>query len=360
MSNSFRLFSEFSFRGVAAIAFALMCSMTTSADASPPTTSPTTAPSPTMSIIVESKHGEAASTTYEQYISFQKSQYADDASSSRKLGVTSPAPEKLRSAMLTQAQYEERLHDDRFECLRILYRSDQLKVAGYIFKPVQTEGKKLPAIIYNRGGQGNLGAIGPMSMLEMHAFLADGFVVLASQYRGCDGGEGKDELGGADVHDVLNLFPVARHSATWIWTTCLCTACPAAGWRTYLAIKHGAPINAASVLGAPADEVSGSKRRPMTDVYDQLVPGFKQSPEAAYRARSAVYWAETLNTPLLLLHGGDDWRVSPSQSLELASRLAELHKTYQLFVYSDDDHNLSLHREQRDRAIIDWFHHYMR
>ena len=35
-----------------------------------------------------------------------------------------------------------------------------------------------------------------------------GYVVVASQYRGNDGGEGREEFGGADVNDVLNLLPV--------------------------------------------------------------------------------------------------------------------------------------------------------
>ena len=38
----------------------------------------------------------------------------------------------------------------------------------------------------------------------------NGYVVLASQYRGNDGGQGQEEFGGADVNDVLNLMPLAR------------------------------------------------------------------------------------------------------------------------------------------------------
>jgi len=35
-----------------------------------------------------------------------------------------------------------------------------------------------------------------------------GYVVAASQYRGNAGGQGKEEFGGADVDDVLNLIPL--------------------------------------------------------------------------------------------------------------------------------------------------------
>ena len=36
----------------------------------------------------------------------------------------------------------------------------------------------------------------------MHAPFSKGYVVVASQYRGCGGSEGQDELGGSDVNDV--------------------------------------------------------------------------------------------------------------------------------------------------------------
>ena len=34
-----------------------------------------------------------------------------------------------------------------------------------------------------------------------------GYVVVGSQYRGNAGGEGKEEFGGSDVNDILNLIP---------------------------------------------------------------------------------------------------------------------------------------------------------
>lgn len=35
--------------------------------------------------------------------------------------------------------------------------------------------------------------------------------MLASEYRGKGGGEGREELGGTDVNDVLSLFPLAHN-----------------------------------------------------------------------------------------------------------------------------------------------------
>src|ERR1044071_6661487 len=99
------------------------------------------------------------------------------------------------------------------ELLKIKYMSDGLKISGFIYKPKDVAGKRLPAVIWNRGGAGDDTVIGVANYLhfyEMHRLASEGFVVLASQYRGYDGGEGKDEVGGADTDDVLNLFPLAR------------------------------------------------------------------------------------------------------------------------------------------------------
>src|ERR1043165_783789 len=99
------------------------------------------------------------------------------------------------------------------ELLKIKYMSDGLKVAGFIYKPKNTEGKKLPVVIWNRGGAGEDTRISTANyndFYEMYRVASEGFVGLASQYRGTDGGEGRDEVGGADTDDVVNLIPLAK------------------------------------------------------------------------------------------------------------------------------------------------------
>ena len=90
------------------------------------------------------------------------------------------------------------------------YISDGLKVNGYIAYPGD-RGKKYPCIIWCRGGYGNSGAIDEFNAKGIFGQIAAwGYVVFASQYRGNAGGEGKDEFGGNDINDVLNLIPLAE------------------------------------------------------------------------------------------------------------------------------------------------------
>jgi dipeptidyl aminopeptidase/acylaminoacyl peptidase len=79
---------------------------------------------------------------------------------------------------------------------------------GFLLAPKLREGK-LPVLIFNRGGNRDFGAISERDLLYLAYLASTSYVVLASQYHGNDGGEGKELFGGSDVNDVLNLIPLA-------------------------------------------------------------------------------------------------------------------------------------------------------
>ena len=88
----------------------------------------------------------------------------------------------------------------------MVYDSDGLMVTGFMVRPKKPG--NYPCIIYNRGGNRDFGALLVFNaMLQMGRMAADGYVVIASNYRGNSNSEGKEEFGGADVKDVLNLIP---------------------------------------------------------------------------------------------------------------------------------------------------------
>ena len=122
-------------------------------------------------------------------------------------------------------------------------------------------------------------------------------------------------------------------------------------------------VKAAVIGGGVTDAAAMLARRPeMERVFAELVPGWPESREQALAARSALRWPEKLpaSTPLLLLHGSADWRVDPSQSLDMAAALVRLHRPVRLVLFEGGDHGLSEHREERDRIVRDWFDRYLR
>lgn len=245
------------------------------------------------------------------------------------------------------------------ELLKIKYMSDGLKISGFIYKPKDVSGKKLPAVIWNRGGAGDetiITAANYLHFYEMHRLASEGFVVLASQYRGYDGGEGKDEVGGADTNDVLNLFPLARSLGYVDMERVYMFGFSRGAQMTLQAIRRGAPIRAAAVVGAPTDMWLSFQENPgVRDRIQSNWAGGEARREQNMEERSAVRWADKLIVPLLIFQGGADPAVSPTQALGLARKLEEAGNLYELVIYARDDHFVTRNHEDRLRRAIDWF-----
>jgi dipeptidyl aminopeptidase/acylaminoacyl peptidase len=300
--------------------------------------------------------------TYEQNVEAFKRFQAAEVEAAQREGVRLEMPADLSQRLLSREELEHRQAYAGFECRRLTYLSDGLKVVGFLWKPQDTAGKQFPLIIFNRGGNREFGKLTPWVRLGFYTYVSNGFVVLASQYRGNDGGEGREEYGGADVRDVLNLMPLARSLGYVDMHNVFMLGWSRGGMMTYLALKHHIPVNAVAVGGGLTDLVSEGRRRPaLANVWRELMPGFEQHSEDLRRERSAVYWSEQINVPVFILHGGVDWRSDPmSQALDFAKKLQERGKTYELIIYADDDHGLSLNRADSDRRIVEWFKRHMK
>ncbi|HTR22348.1 MAG TPA: prolyl oligopeptidase family serine peptidase, partial [Terriglobales bacterium] len=136
------------------------------------------------------------------------------------------------------------------------------------------------------------------------------------------------------------------------------------GTMTYLAIKRGVPVKAAAVIGAVTDVKAWVDARPQMgivtgnefiDGFANIWPDYEHRADEYYRARSAVYWADQINVPVLILHSRTDRMVPVSQALRMAEALQENGKVYALRIYERDGHPLPKNRDDRNRIIIDWF-----
>jgi len=300
--------------------------------------------------------------SHEQYVEAARTGLAGEVEAARREGLRFDTPPDLTRLLLSKAEFDKRKAYVGFECQRITYMSDGLKVVGYLWKPKDTAGKKLPLIIYNRGGNREFGKLSPWAWSGFYEYVSSGFVVVASQYRGNDGGEGKEEFGGADVRDVLNLVPLARGLGYVDMSNLFLFGWSRGGMQALLALKAGIPVNAAAVGGVAADLTGFEEKRPgMVEVFSELIPDFGARGDEALRERSAVYWPDKIGVPLLILHGGADWRSDAgANALALAQKLGALGRTYELHVYADDDHGIFRNRADGNRRVIAWFKRYMR
>ena len=242
------------------------------------------------------------------------------------------------------------------ESYKIKYLSDGLKVSGYIIKP-KTGGSKFPAIVFNRGGNREYGKITKGTLKYLSYLSSKDYVILASQYRGNDGGQGREEFGGKDVNDVLNIIELAKSLPFVEPTKIVMLGYSRGGMMTYLAIKHDAKIRAAAVVGGVTDlgQMYNEREEAMKNVIRELV-GMDKS---EWEKRSAYYWPEKIDVPILILHGEDDWRVKVSQAKKLADKLKEAGSVHELVVFPKGDHGLNTHRSERNQKIFDWFERYL-
>ena len=260
-----------------------------------------------------------------------------------------------------QASYETAVGDTNFEFQKLKYMSDGLKVVAYLYKPRRIDGRQLPAIIFNRGSFVR-SDLAPELVSFFHRLASGGFVVLAPMLRQSDGGEGRDELGGADINDLMNIIPLAKSLGFVDMKNLFMYGESRGGIMSFLAIKRKFPVNATAVYGAPTDlqeVISSQPRQYPLSLLKQIWPDYEARKDEIIKERSAILWADQLEVPLLIMHGTAD-SLNVDQSLTLAQKLQKSGKVYELIVYAGDNHRLSRNQDDRDRRALLWFKRHLK
>jgi dipeptidyl aminopeptidase/acylaminoacyl peptidase len=245
---------------------------------------------------------------------------------------------------------------DSLDIYYIKYLSDSLTISGFTIEP--KFGAKFPTIILNRGGNKEFGAWTVGSLIEWGSRIAkSGYIIIASQYRGNSGSMGKDEFGGEDVNDVLNLIPVVQEIPKSDTSRIGMYGWSRGGLMTYLALTQTSKIKTAIIGGAPTDLIKLLKQRPeMERVYEELIPNYATNKSIELEKRSAIFWTHKLckTTSYLILHGKSDQRVDYSQAVEFEEKLKSNQLNTKIKIFEGADHGLSECKEEKDRIILEW------
>lgn len=258
----------------------------------------------------------------------------------------------------TQPEYEAAAADKRYKLEKVRYLSDGLEVVAYIYGPRSSRDARLPVIVFNRGSyvRGDIAA----ELLPMfHRLAGSGYLVVAPLYRGSDGGEGHDEMGGADLDDLMNIVPVLKRLGAADTRNVFLYGESRGGMMIFQAIRDGFPANAAATYGGFTDleqMTSGPAGEAMANA---IWPDFKKHREAIIERRSAVRWADKLKIPLLLMQGSDDGQVAPTQTLRLATELAKGTSEFGVFIFPGANHTIQQFRNERDRLAIEFFRRHL-
>ncbi len=247
----------------------------------------------------------------------------------------------------------------------ITYLSDSLKVNGFLLTP--KESGKFPAIIYNRGGSLGWGSlthyVASIGLGDLARLSASGYVVVASQYRGNGGSEGKEEYMGADINDVTNLIPLLSHIPHADTSRIGMFGWSRGGATTFAAMRKTNRLKAIAVGGPGTNLVAVAQDRPeLKEWWSEFIPGFKEDWEAALKQRSPYFWVDELpkDVPMLIMHGTADIAARARETLKFAVELDKHQLPYKLIMYEGDNHALRLHRDEMFSELITWFNRFVR
>ncbi len=229
-------------------------------------------------------------------------------------------------------------------CKRIIYQSDSIPIRGYLIQPKETG--VYPCIIFIRGGHGEVGEMTDAFTARLIEYSAMGFVVIATQFRGgCNDCIGNDEIGGKDINDVMNLFPIIDNMANVDTSRLVMIGASRGGINTCQAVAKTDRIKLAMLMYSPANLYVNLSKRPEMEnvVLNHFISDYWDNRDSILIERSPVFWTKKFSkaTSVVILHGTDDKKAFYEEVVELHENLKKDGVNTILETFQNGNHGLT-------------------
>ncbi|CAN5874881.1 S9 family peptidase [soil metagenome] len=251
---------------------------------------------------------------------------------------------------------------------------DGLELEGILIRPLEAEeSKRYPLILSVHGGPESHDRDGWLTgyALPGQVAAARGFAVLYPNYRGSTGRgvefskHGQGDPAGKEfdalVDAVDHLVEIGLVDQDKVGITGGSHGGYASAWG---ATKYSDRFAAAVMFVGISDKISKSGT---TDIPEEefLVHARKRPWDnwQFFLERSPIYHVEQAETPILILHGKDDPRVHPGQSLEMYRYLKLIDKApVRLVLYPGEGHGnrRAASRYDYNLRMLQWMEHYLK
>ncbi len=254
---------------------------------------------------------------------------------------------------------------------KIVYRSDEFDIDGWIVKPADFDPtRKYPLITQIHGGPAVMWGAATQSMwIELQAMAAAGYVIFLCNPRGSGGygehlqGANRGDWGVGPARDVLRGVDLVI-SLGYVDPKRLCiTGGSYGGYLTAWILGHDQRFAAACAQRGVFNLISFRGTTDITFFSDMEIGVSPWEDIDKLWEQSPLKHAPNIETPLLLEHSEQDYRVAIEQAEQLFVTLRERRKTVELVRWPREGHDLSRageprHRAERIRRIIAWFDRY--
>lgn len=224
------------------------------------------------------------------------------------------------------------------------YSCDGYEIKAYISIPLQCIKTATPTkcIVYNRGGNSKIGLLRDEDTAQI--CCATNRIVIASQYRGADGKTGIDQFGGADLNDVIKLIDLCDYTFDFVDMNDLCiVGVSRGGMMSYMTARQDKRVKGIIAISAVSDLFQAyDDRDDMKTILENYIGETPESAPDEYEKRSAVYWADEITVPVLIIHSRLDEQVSYSQAEEMYSKLKTTNENCSIITYEDNVHGLHI------------------
>lgn len=213
-----------------------------------------------------------------------------------------------------------------------------------------------PALIYCRGGIGRVGAV---KLDWIQSFAEQGFVVFAPCYRGNEGGQGRDQFGGADVADVTDAIRILQQVGFVKADRISLLGFSRGAINAFGAARIMPEIHRVVTWGGVADLAAiYEERQDLRRMLRRVLGGTPTRVLEAYLSRSPLSMAPYIYQPVLIVHGTEDIQVSVSHATRLHHLFTELERDATLWLCDGYGHHLppAVHASVVKR-MMDWIRH---
>lgn len=225
------------------------------------------------------------------------------------------------------------------------YNVEGVSVDGFISIPSECNMENPhKCILYNRGGNSNFGFLRDTDTARISA--QTNRIVIASQYRA------EDQFGGNDIEDVIKLIDICENLSFADMSDFTAIGVSRGGMMSYMAARADNRIKRIISISGVSNLIQAyNDRDDMKKVLNNFIGGSPDELLLEYEKRSAIFWADEIKVPTLIIHSLGDNQVSYSQAEEMYNALLDNGTDVTLKTYTDSTHGL--HSEDVE-IIADW------